>query len=114
MIDIDKIEAAATAVNKPNPTMHEIQRHWIMSSPDAVLEMVRAIRQQHSDAIELHYQLLMLKEQNTMLDAKLAKADAALRQALEAFGEVAQWESEGDTAHPASKAIAAIKRVLKP
>jgi len=43
MIDIDKIEAAAKAAHKPETTMHEIQGHWIMSSPAAVLEMVSMI-----------------------------------------------------------------------
>lgn len=42
----------------------------------------------------------------------IAERDAVLRLALEVFEEVAQWESEGDPEHPASKVIAAIKGVL--
>lgn len=44
--------------------------------------------------------------------AEIERRDAVLRVALEAFSEVAAWESSGDLSHPASKAIKAIQEVL--
>jgi len=84
MIDLNKIEAAAkAATGKQYPELAVVE-HWDAANPATVLEMVSMIRER----------------------------DAVLRQALECFGEVAAWESEGDPAHPASKAIAAIKGAL--
>jgi hypothetical protein len=85
MINIDKIEAAAKAAPPGRWLAEEWGSFFSTANPATVLEMVSMIRER----------------------------DAVLRQALEAFGEVAQWESDGDTAHPASKAIAAIKGVLE-
>lgn len=43
----------------------------------------------------------------------LAQQEAVMRMALEAFREVAEWESEGDPLHPASEAIKALEEQLK-
>ena len=36
-----------------------------------------------------------------------------IKQVLETFEEVAQWESDGDSSHPASKAIELLRAVLE-
>jgi len=59
-------------------------------------------------------ELTQLQEQNTMLDAKLAKVEAVLKQALSVLENVAVWETEGDDKQPATDAVAAIKGVLEP
>ena len=37
-----------------------------------------------------------------------------IKQVLETFEEVAQWESDGDSSHPASKAIELLRAALEP
>ena len=44
---------------------------------------------------------------------KILVDKAVIEQALETFEEVAQWESEGDPAHPASQAIDALRAALE-
>ena len=115
MIDIDKIEAAASA----DKELDEVT----VLRPAIVMEMVSMIRERDA-------QVVQLQEQNTMLDAKLSEVEAVLKQALSALERTETYlrievnEAYGRDAHVSTitewqeklahhkGAIAAIKGVL--
>jgi len=115
-LNIDKIEAAAKAAHKPDTAMHEIQGHWIMSSPATVLEMVSTIRKQHSDVVELRSQVMVLATQVADLRMEAIECDAVLKQALEILqdnrDDVARVERRQYMRDYYDPAIAAIKGIL--
>jgi len=127
MIDIDKIEAAAKAAT-PGP--------WYSSSQfrDDEALFVTTLTPTEDDGTILcrirntvsgrplndfdyaNADHIATANPATVLEivSMIRERDVVLKQALDACGEVAQWESDGDPAHPASKAIAAIRKVLEP
>jgi len=107
MIDIDKIEADAKAVNRDDNTMDDLWEHWRQNGPATVLEMVGMIRERDA-------QVVQLQEQNTMLDAKLSEVEAVLKQALDFLQRVRLWrEKEVESDPDLHDMKQAIKKVLK-
>lgn len=119
MIDIDKIEEAARVAPYEAEWRYEPTGQTVWAGNTYMVADIRGWGHlQHlpngealQDATGVH---IATANPSTVLEmvGMIRERDAVLKQALEAFGEVAQWESEGDTAHPASNAIAAIKGVL--
>jgi hypothetical protein len=109
-LNIDKIEAAAKAAHKPDTAMHEIQGHWIMSSPATVLEMVSMIRAK-DDLLEA------FRESERELMDQRDERDVVLKQALEILqdnrDDVARVERPQYMRDYYDPAVAAIKGVLK-